>query len=60
MSADVGALAHVSALLFLHQNLLMIFLMQKDLCDDRHRQDDQSVRRERGLREFGKISISLL
>jgi len=38
----------------------MIFLMQKDFCDDQHRQDDQSVRREGGLREFGKISISLL
>jgi hypothetical protein len=44
----------------LRQYLLMIFLMQKDFCDDQHRQDDQSVRREGGLREFAKISISLL
>jgi hypothetical protein len=38
----------------------MIFLTQKDFCDDRHRQNDQTVRREGGLREFAKISTSLL
>jgi hypothetical protein len=39
---------------------LMILLMQKDFCDDQHRQNDQSVRHESGLRQLAQISISLL
>jgi hypothetical protein len=60
MAADVGALAHVSALTFTAPVLLMISLMQKDFCDDQHRQEDQSVRHEGGLRQLAQISISLL
>jgi hypothetical protein len=50
----------VSALGFTAPALVDDILDAEGFCDDQHRQDDQSVRREGGLREFAKISISLL